>query len=269
MHSLHGLTGAYALDALDDDEQAQMVHHLASCADCRTEVESFHLTMATFASLSEQAPPAWLRGEVLESIKSVRPLPPQLDSDQGDRATSAEVPDGVVADTSESQVPSSADKGGVVIDARRRFGRIIAASAAVAAALIAIAIVVWPTASTSSNPTKVTATEQVRKAADAKSVSLELSGGASATVVVSRSLGKAVIITDQMPKPPAGKVYQLWYLGANNTYTSAGVMNTMPSQSVALKGDATNSIAVGITMEPTGGSKSPTGSPIATFSLPS
>lgn len=263
MHSMHSLTGAYALDALDDTEQAGMLEHLAACADCRFEVESFHQTLATFASLSEQSPPPRLRADVLASIKTVRPLPPLVEVSQPipGRELSAELS------------PTPMDVAGArhrnnVVDARHRFRRTIAATAAVAAALIAIAIVVWPTTS-SSKPAKVTATEQVRKASDAKSVSLKLNGGASATVVISRSLGKAVLVTDEMPAPPAGEVYQMWFLGANNTYTSAGLMAPSPSQSIALKGDATNSIAVGITLEPSGGSPSPTGSPVATFPLPS
>lgn len=264
MHSMHSLTGAYALDALDDTEHAGMLKHLADCADCRFEVESFHQTLATFASLSEQPPPLRMRAEVLASIKTVRPLPPLVENSQAISADEAGPPPSPAA----QPVVAGARHRNTVIDARHRFRRTIAATAAVAAALIAIAIVVWPTTS-SSKPAKVTATEQVRRAPDAKSVSLKLAGGASATVVISRSLGKAVLVTDEMPTPPAGEVYQMWYLGANNTYTSAGLMSPSPSQSIALKGDATNSIAVGITLEPSGGSPSPTGSPIATFSLPS
>ena len=32
---LHSLSGAYALDALDDDERADFEEHLARCATCR------------------------------------------------------------------------------------------------------------------------------------------------------------------------------------------------------------------------------------------
>ncbi|MEO6957491.1 MAG: anti-sigma factor, partial [Antricoccus sp.] len=206
---MHSLTGAYALDALDASEQAGMLEHLANCADCRFEVESFHQTLATFASLSEQPPPSRLRAEVLASIKTVRPLPPLVENPQTIFADAAGSPPSSAA----QPVEAGARHGNNVIDARHRFRRTIAATAAVAAALIAIAIVVWPTTS-SSKPAKVTATEQVRKAPDARSVSLKLNGGASATVVISRSLGRAVLVTDQMPTPPPGEVYQMWFLGA-------------------------------------------------------
>ena len=38
MSDLHKLTGAYAVDALDDIERARFEQHLAACEDCRAEV---------------------------------------------------------------------------------------------------------------------------------------------------------------------------------------------------------------------------------------
>ena len=37
---IHALSGAYAIDALDDIERAQFERHLAECAECRDEVDS-------------------------------------------------------------------------------------------------------------------------------------------------------------------------------------------------------------------------------------
>ena len=36
---LHHLSGAYAVDALDDAERAAFEEHLRGCADCRAEVD--------------------------------------------------------------------------------------------------------------------------------------------------------------------------------------------------------------------------------------
>ena len=38
MSDIHALSGAYAVDALDDIERARFEQHLAECADCRAEV---------------------------------------------------------------------------------------------------------------------------------------------------------------------------------------------------------------------------------------
>ena len=37
---IHSLVGAYAVDAVDDAERARFEDHLATCAECRAEVDS-------------------------------------------------------------------------------------------------------------------------------------------------------------------------------------------------------------------------------------
>ena len=55
---LHHLSGAYAVDALDDAERASFEQHLAGCADCRAEVAELSATAGSLASLTETTPPA-------------------------------------------------------------------------------------------------------------------------------------------------------------------------------------------------------------------
>ncbi|HVE95111.1 MAG TPA: hypothetical protein VNB24_09335 [Acidimicrobiales bacterium] len=50
------LTGAYALDALEDDEFEIMELHLRDCPRCRAEVESFRETAALLAHGGVAAP---------------------------------------------------------------------------------------------------------------------------------------------------------------------------------------------------------------------
>ena len=107
--------------------------------------------------------------------------------------------------------------------------------------------------------------DQVLQATDAKRTSLDFPGGASATVTHSDSLHEAVIVTEDMPPPPAGKVYQLWLDQPGEGMVSAGVMPVEPDQTVLLTGDAATATAAGITVEPAGGSTSPTSPPIALF----
>ena len=73
---LHHLSGAYAVDALDDAERASFEQHLAGCADCRAEVAELSATAGSLASLTETTPPPSLRDSVLSGIAQVRPLPP-------------------------------------------------------------------------------------------------------------------------------------------------------------------------------------------------
>ena len=73
---LHHLSGAYAVDALDEAERASFEQHLAVCADCRAEVAELTATAHALGSLTEATPPPSLRSSVLSGIARVRPLPP-------------------------------------------------------------------------------------------------------------------------------------------------------------------------------------------------
>ncbi|WP_243060592.1 anti-sigma factor domain-containing protein [Nocardioides sp. SR21] len=225
MTDVHALSGAYAVDALDDIERAAFERHLAACAECRAEVASLRETAALLAATEAVEPPTSLRGRVLAEISTVRPLPPEVAPQQP----------------------------------RRWLGTLVAAAAAVVV-LLGAGLAVWHQP-WEENPTVA---ESVLSADDAQSTTLEL-GEATATMTRSDSLGRAVIVTDDMPPPPEGKVYQLWFDVPGEGMVSAGVMPIATDQTVVLDGDATAATGAGITVEPTGGSKEPTTAPVALF----
>ena len=76
MSEIHALSGAYAVDALDDIERAQFERHLAECAECRAEVDSLREAAALLAETTAATPSDALRDRVLADIATVRPLPP-------------------------------------------------------------------------------------------------------------------------------------------------------------------------------------------------
>ena len=75
---IHALSGAYAVDGLDDLERARFERHLADCDDCRAEVASLSEAASLLAETTSTPPPAALRDRVLAEIDTVRPLPPVL-----------------------------------------------------------------------------------------------------------------------------------------------------------------------------------------------
>ena len=101
---------------------------------------------------------------------------------------------------------------------------------------------------------------------DAQHVRLAFPDGATATVVRSPAEGRAVLLTKKMPPAPDGKVYELW-LQKDGVMVPAGLMPDKTDQTVLLEGDASGATAVGITVEPDGGSDKPTSAPIAMFEL--
>lgn len=227
MSDIHKLSGAYALDAVDDLERAAFERHLAECADCRTEVASLRETAALLAESTAVTPPPSLRDAVLSGISQVRPLPP------------------------------------VVAPHRRAawFPLLVAASIV---AILGIAAAVWQPW-TPSDVGSLTAAEQVLQAPDAQSVFLDLGEAGRATVTRSPSIGKAVITTEDMISAPSGKVFELWLQSEDGVMLPAGLMPDKADQTVLLEGDAASATAAGITIEPAGGSDEPTTEPIAIF----
>ncbi len=73
MSDIHALSGAYAVDALDDIERVGFERHLAGCATCRAEVASLREAAAALADDVALAPPPELRAAVLEGISAGPP----------------------------------------------------------------------------------------------------------------------------------------------------------------------------------------------------
>ncbi|GAB3440561.1 anti-sigma factor [Phycicoccus ginsengisoli] len=286
---IHGLVGAYAVDAVDDHERAAFEAHLAECPECRAEVSSLREAASQLGLLAETAPPSGLRDAVLGRIGTVRPLPPLAeDLRPSPSATSAPAAPHLDAPTPLVPVPapgradegrggtghdSTAEEeesgGGVVVPLRRRRAMTWLAGVAAAAALV-IGGLVWSPWSDSGpgRPGPITATEQVLEAKDAQRF-VKVIDGARATIVRSPSMGKAVLIADNMPAAPAGKDFQVWFDQPGKGMQSAVVMphGSAPTVTVMLEGDAASATGAGITLEPAGGSPEPTSPPLALFSF--
>ncbi len=72
--TLHELTAAYALDALDPDERQAFEAHLAGCERCRDEVAELAAAAASLAyAAAPAAPPPLLRARILDAARAERP----------------------------------------------------------------------------------------------------------------------------------------------------------------------------------------------------
>lgn len=229
MSDIHALSGAYAVHAVDDLERTQFERHLETCPECQAEVDSFRETAALLAGLVAAPPPAGVREQVLAEVRTIRPLPPV---------------------TRRSVV-------------RNRWFPALVAAAVLTAVGVGVAWQPWADDTTS---VTLTASERVLADADADRVELVL-GEARATLVRSEEVGRAVLVTEKMPPPPEGKVYQLWFQSPTDDMVPAGLMPRATDQKVLLEGDASDAVGVGITVEPEGGSQEPSGAPIALFEL--
>jgi len=236
--SLHALSGAYVVDALDDTEREAFERHLPGCLDCQAEVASLREATSVMADAVALAPPESLRTSILAGISTVRPLPPETTS-------SADV------------VP--------LHRGRKRFARALAAAAAIVVVGGGTAVV-WQQLDDTSQ-TQLSAADQVLAASDAKHYSIDFNDGSTATVVRSATEGKAVLLTQKMAAPPSGKAYELWLRDDTGTMKPAGMMKSAGDHKLLLEGDASKATGVGITVEPKEGSQTPTSKPIAMFEL--
>ena len=250
MSEIHALSGAYAVDALDPAERLLFEEHLAPCPDCRAEVDSLREAAATLPEITSAEPPPGLRERLLADIATVRPLPPVVE------------PTPLLAEESQAHAPV------IPLESRRRRFRPAMAAAAAVVALIGGGIVLEQALNddSSTQQPQLTAADRVLQDPDAQHVHKEFPGGATATVVSSEAEGKAVLVTSRMPPAPDGKVYELW-LQKDGVMVPAGLMPGKADQTVLLSGDPGGATAVGITVEPVGGSDKPTSAPIALFPL--
>jgi len=235
---IHALSGAYAVDALDDIERAQFERHLAECPACTSEVASLREAAALLAETTPATPSPELRDRVLAGIANVRPLPP------------------VVAEQAEPEADVIP-----LAPRRRRVVSFLAAAAAVVA--IGTGGVVWHQLSQDD----LSRTDEVIQADDAQRFTQTFPGGATATVVRSKSLKEAVVITHDMPAAPDGHAYALW-LQHDDAMLPAGIMPEGPDNEVLLSGDAASADGVGITVENAGEEPAePSGDVVALFSF--
>ncbi len=177
---IHALSGAYAIDALDDIERAQFERHLADCAECRAEVDSLREAAALLPETTSAVPSAALRERVLAGIATVRPLPPltvEPPVRRRPRFRPAALGGGCCC----------SDRGG-----RRRPS----------------------SGSPGTTSPRSPGAERSRPGAPGRRRRAVRPGPSrtarKATLTRSKSLNQAVLVTEDMAPPPEGKVYELW-----------------------------------------------------------
>ncbi len=244
---VHTLTGAYVLDALSPDEKTGFELHLDSCHDCATDVAELAEAVARLGAAAEHKVPPRLKMAVLTRVAETRQLPPLVEGS-----------------AHPAPRPAESDKVSE-LRPRKRFGRrsLLAAAAAILAVTAGLGVAVDQhrdvVAARQDNAELV----RVLGQSDARTVHQQVSGGGQATVVASRRADAVVVVLRGLPELPSGRTYQLWLIKGESA-RSAGLAAADQTKLVRGLGDAAT---VGLTIEPAGGSRSPTMRPIATVSM--
>lgn len=227
------LAAIYAVNALDPAERDRVDAALAA-ADARhresfaASVRGYRETMAQASAGTAVEPPAAVRAQIL------------------DAATPA------------AATPAAEDNTATVTDLdsrRRRLGMVLVAAAAVV--VIAVGAAVGVAVFDRDEPTPIA--EQVFNAQDVRTISGDIEGGGSATVVYSKEVGAGVLVMNNVAPPPTGSVYQMWLLGADAP-APAGTMgpdDVAPSTTAVLEG-IDDASALGFSVESGPGATAPT-----------
>ncbi|MFE7581965.1 anti-sigma factor domain-containing protein [Streptomyces gardneri] len=242
---LHLGAAAYVLHALPPAEEAAFEKHLVGCATCRQDVAEFEETAARLAAAETAPVPEELRARVMEQV-SRTPQDPRR--------------------------PGPRPRGGFRSRGGTGLRLALAASIAAAAALGVVAAREHSEAE-EARARAAEAQEQARNtggtvadiltAPDATVHTGELTDGAKAAVVVSREQAQAAFTARGLPALPGDKAYELWYADQAGDLRPAGLLDdTGDRVTHVLDGPLDNAVAVGITVEPAGGSRQPTTEPL-------
>lgn len=238
---IEDLLGAFALDAVDDDERDLLEAHLAACPRCRAEVATYRETASLLAHTGTRAPEGlWER--IAESIEEA---PPAM--------TLAPV-------VPLAEAAAARDRRSVPL-------RAVAALAAVAAALIAfLGVRVGELNRDVSAVQEALDVEGLQSAAlaavgnpDAESVWLRSDEGERAVRLVRLADGTGYIVPGDLEGLPPDRTYQLWALTDDAKISLAVLGNEPEVASFRMVGPVSG---YAITQERAGGAASPSLPPV-------
>jgi hypothetical protein len=230
---VYGLTGAHALDALDELERRRVESAAAGDPELAAELGSLREAAALLADAAAMTPPAGMRAAVLARVDAVaqdrpivRPAPsPAAARGRRDWLTALSLGAAAVA------AAVAVGLGALVLQLGTRVGEVEAAGQQVAA---------------------------VVAADDARRVTAALPGGGRVSAVVSAEQGIAVVVGDDLAAVGEDRMYALWAI-VDGQPQPVGELGEGRAATVA----GAPLDAVGLTVEPRGPLTAPTGEIIA------
>jgi anti-sigma-K factor RskA len=248
---VHADAALYAVDALEPRERAAFELHLRGCAACREKVAAFGEAGAHLAAAVAAPPPPALRANVLAAVRGTQqePRPEDRAEDQAERLSGT--------------APVS------LADRRRPRRRWLAAAAA-AVLLPGAALGGWAVGTqTEQREQQLLAQEQDRQnrllsAPDVTTRQLEVDGH-PATLVLSAQEDAALFVASDLAGPGEGREYQLWLVQGETPVPDVHFGGGQVQ--VWLDGDIDRAAGVAMTVEPAGGSETPTLPVLATAEI--
>jgi anti-sigma-K factor RskA len=234
--SLIDLLPAYALGALSEEERVQVEAFLASSEEARAELRTYEAMLAGLAT-----------------IVPARKAPPHLTDDFRRRLAAAAVP---------ASVPPTPVQPSILT--RRQWNRPRPLLLGLAA-LIVVAIGVFLIYRVTQNVSEAQAIQNILGNPAAVRTTLNPQPGATGNVAfVTLPESNLGVLVAELPQLPEEKQYQLWLLKPQDRDSGAvfSATGSVRQLLVNMPGPPSEYQAIGITVEPKGGSTGPTTDPI-------
>ena len=255
------LAEVYALNAVDDAERAAIEQFLASApaADRDAFNERVRQARETLAAsfTAEEEPPSGLLDRIMSSLpaQAAQPSPAAAPLPGTGPQTTPVMPH----PAHDIPVVPATDELGAARKRREERRRpqglrnwLVGVAAAAVIALGGVGVGAY--VANQNDPLN-----QVLQASDVRQATVDVNGGGTATVSISPSRDAAVVKMNGVPAPPAGKVYQMWLIPKDGSApVSQGLMDAEALSKPAVVKGIGSAAALGITVEPEGGSASPT-----------
>lgn len=273
---MHGLVGAYALNAVSETERTAFEAHLDVCGQCREELASFGSVIDSLADDADGDAdvvlPAGLAERIAAEIAVTEQVTPSLvplPASDGDTADLPKIEDEIAAGpTSDFDVALEAASDNVVAferthanpaGRRSRLPMLLAAAAAtIAVAAVGVGFII-----TGGSPdANVASVDQVLNAPDAHTIAL---GVGDTEITVSDEVG-GFAATGNAPALDEDLEYQLWLVNADGTIDPGPTFQAGHFKTAVIE-DLSGVNAIAVSVEPAGGSEQPTTDPIATVEL--
>lgn len=258
-HEISEMLEAYALGALDDQEQATVEAHLQDCADCQRLLHEYaevvHAIPQAMAVASPLQPPAALKTRLLQSLETAPPVAP-------------------------SPAVSVAEKPTASLPRPKAWWWRPRTAVALAAAIVLILSLVWSVRLSVALARERALRAEFANLVDQQEVVLEVIDSDKTSRLVLRSadsnsnaygklftrsdLPHVVAMAARLPQPAPGQAYHLW-VSRNGQTRLAGVMKVNDQGFGLLVFDADSDGPVYNTVQLTlqaEGSKTPSGSPV-------
>jgi len=257
------LSGSYALHALDPEERAEFEQHLQE-----SDLQETEQTRNEVTELSDTAVLLGL------AVAPVMPGPALKDSIMAKLGSTPQLPSVPVSPNQSADAASRRPRDTAAPTPAERKARAawflrpvtaLACAAAAVALIIGGGVIVNSFSVDSFEQAQADQLAAITTANDAQRRVSPIEGGGTATLVWSNELGTSALVVADLEPLSSDRDYQLWYIDAGDGVARpAGVFSTAATGvgSRVLDGSMGAGDAVGLTVEPAGGSDTPTTTPI-------